>query len=130
MKELIDKSALVAEIENRIKETESMQPKFDQFWAGQISAFKGILKILDTLAVKEVENDRKFECPNIKIKDAIEISSRMKYISEDLKPIAEFIMDYCSWNLHKNEWNQPTIEVPLFRVLDALTQRGKPYCCG
>lgn len=31
--ELIDKAVVVAEIENRIKETESMQPKFDQFWA-------------------------------------------------------------------------------------------------
>ena len=130
MKELIDKSALVAKIENRIKETESMRPMVDPFWEGQISAFDSVLKILDTLEVKEVKNDRKFECPNIKIKDAIEISSRMKYISEDLKPIAEFIMDYCSWNLHKDEWNQPTIEVPLFRVLDALAQRGKPYCCG
>jgi hypothetical protein len=38
--------------------TESMQPKFDQFWAGQISAFKGILKILDTIEVKESENER------------------------------------------------------------------------
>ena len=55
MTQYIDKDALVAEIEKRIKETESMQPKFDQFWAGQISAFKGILKILDTLEVKEVE---------------------------------------------------------------------------
>ena len=51
---LIDKSAVVAEIEKRIEETKGMQPKFDQFWAGQISAFKGILKILDTLEVKEV----------------------------------------------------------------------------
>lgn len=55
--ELINKSAVIAEIEKRIKETESMQPKFDQFWAGQISAFKGILKILDTLEVKEVDLD-------------------------------------------------------------------------
>jgi hypothetical protein len=54
---LIDKDALVAEIEKRIKETESMQPKFDQFWAGQISAFKGVLKILDTLEVKEVQEE-------------------------------------------------------------------------
>ena len=54
MEEYINKSALVAEIEKRIKETESMQPKFDQFWAGQISAFKGVLKILNTLEVKEV----------------------------------------------------------------------------
>ena len=52
---LIDKSALVAEIERRIEETKSMQPKFDQFWAGQISAFKGVLKILDTLEMKEVD---------------------------------------------------------------------------
>ena len=29
-----------------------------------------------------------------------------------------------------NRWeeNQPTLTVPLFRVLDALIQKGKPYC--
>ena len=53
MTHLIDKSTLVTEIKKRINETESMLPKFDQFWAGQISAFKGILKIIDTLEVKE-----------------------------------------------------------------------------
>lgn len=58
--ELIDKAAVVAEIEKRIKETESMQPKFDQFWAGQISAFKGILKILDTLEVKKGDSTDAF----------------------------------------------------------------------
>ena len=58
---LIDKDALVAEIERRIKETESMQPKFDQFWAGQISAFKGILKILNTLEVKEVDLEKEID---------------------------------------------------------------------
>ena len=87
-----------------------------------------ILSFINTLEVKKVEE--KFERPNIKIKDAIEVSSRMKYIDEDLKPIADFIMDYASWNLHKDEWNQPVLEVPLFRVLDALAQRGKPYCCA
>lgn len=51
MAQYIEKSAVVAEIKKRIKETESMQPKFDQFWAGQISAFKGVLKIIDTLEV-------------------------------------------------------------------------------
>jgi len=59
MAQLIDKSALAAEIEKRIKETEPMKPKFDQFWAGQISAFKGVLKILDTLEVKEVDLEEK-----------------------------------------------------------------------
>jgi len=58
MEQYINKSDLVAEIENRIKETESMQPKFDQFWAGQISAFKGVLKLLDTLEVKEVDLEK------------------------------------------------------------------------
>ena len=57
MTQYIDKDVLVSEIEKRIKETESMQPKFDQFWAGQISAFKGILKILDTIEIKESEDE-------------------------------------------------------------------------
>lgn len=51
--EYISKSTLTAEIKKRIKETEFMQPKFDQFWAGQISAFKSILKILNTLETKD-----------------------------------------------------------------------------
>lgn len=56
---LIEKSVIVSELEKRIEETKGMQPKFDQFWAGQISAFKGVLKILDTLEVKEVEEPSK-----------------------------------------------------------------------
>ena len=119
---LIDKAAIVAEI-NRV--LNSYDP--NEITSGRY-ALVGLRDFIDTLEVKEVESDRKFECPNIKTEDAIEVSSRMKYIDEDLKPIAEFIMDYCSWNLHKDEWSQPTIEVPLFRVLDALVQRGKPYC--
>lgn len=55
MTQYIDKDKLIEEIEKRIKETKTMQPKFDQFWAGQISAFKGVLKILDALELKEVE---------------------------------------------------------------------------
>ena len=57
MEEYILKSDLVAEVEKRIKETKSMQPKFDQFWAGQISAFKGVLKILETIEVKDVQEE-------------------------------------------------------------------------
>jgi hypothetical protein len=69
-----------------------------------------------------------FYVPEISIKDAVEVTSRMQYIEDDMKPIADFIIDYAYWDLHKDEWNQPTITVPLFRVLDALIQRGKPYC--
>ena len=72
--------------------------------------------------------NEEFERPNININDAIEVSSRMKYIDDELKPIAEFILEYASWNLHKDEWSSPTLEVPVFRVLDALAQRGDPYC--
>lgn len=61
MAHLINKSAVVAEIEKRIEETKGMQPKFDQFWAGQISAFKGILKILDTIKVKEVDLKKEYD---------------------------------------------------------------------
>ena len=90
MVHLIDKDALVAEIEKRIQETESMQPKFDQFWAGQISAFKGILKILDTLEVKEVDLEKEIQdhvrnCLDVKfpttdieqIKKDVEYTARM-----------------------------------------------------
>ena len=42
----IDAEKLIAEIERRIEETKSMKPLFDQFWAGQISAFKGVRTII------------------------------------------------------------------------------------
>lgn len=61
MKRYINKDVLAAKIENRIKEIESMKPKFNQFWAGQISAFKGVLKILDTLETEEVNLEKEYE---------------------------------------------------------------------
>ena len=72
-------------------------------------------------------SEEKFDMPQTPIKETVEVSSRMNCIGEDLKPIAEFVLDYASWNLHRDEWGQPTLEVPLFRVLDALALRGKPY---
>ena len=125
MVQYIDKAALVAEIKERIETYNKGYANGDDRRA---DALEILLHDLDTIEVKEVEE--KFEHPNIKVKDAIEVSSRMKYVDEDLKPIADFIMNYASWNLHEDEWNQPVLEVPLFRVLDALVQRGKPYCCA
>ena len=61
MEQYINKAAVKAELEKRIEETKGMQPQFDQFWAGQISAFKGVLKILDTLEVKEVNLEKEYE---------------------------------------------------------------------
>jgi len=124
MAKYIDKAAVVAEIYKLKKSHDNWSCMGRSFHRD----YETLLSFIDTLEVKEVKE--KFECPNIKIKDTIEVSSRMKHVDEDLKPIADFIMEYASWNLHKDEWNHPVLEVPLFRVLDALIQRGKPYCEG
>ena len=55
-----------------------------------------------------------------KIKDAIEVSSRMKYIDNPkAKKVADFIMDYAFRDTEQVYTNN-TIIVPLYRVLDAL----------
>ena len=68
-----------------------------------------------------------YDVPNIPIKDSEVVTSRMKYIDDNLKPIAKFVMDYANWDLRKDEWNHPVATVPLFRVLDALAQNVKQY---
>lgn len=115
---LINKNALLADIE-----------RLDVFYNFSKSVEgAAILDNLRSFIDKSEVKAEEFECPNININDAIEVSSRMKYIDDELKPIAEFILEYASWNLHKDEWGSPTLEVPVFRVLDALAQKGKPYC--
>ena len=55
-----------------------------------------------------------------KIKDAVEVSSRMKYIDNPkAKKVAEFIIDYAFRDTEQVYTNN-TIIVPLYRVLDAL----------
>ena len=49
----IDSEKLMAEIERRIEETKSAKPSFDQFWAGQISAFEGARTIISSLQQEE-----------------------------------------------------------------------------
>lgn len=71
--------------------------------------------------------DEKYKIPNIPIHEDVSVTSRMQYIDDKLKPIAEFVLSYAGWNLHKEEWNHPVLEVPVFRVLDALITKGKPY---
>jgi hypothetical protein len=64
------------------------------------------------------------------IKNDISISSRLKYITneQDCK-IAEFIIDY-SFKDRQEIYTNGTILVPLYRVLDALIQKGEPYSEG
>ena len=118
MKQYIDKEKVEDILRNLLKEDDGSRICYNK-------AIQEVQMKIDELNAHEI-----FDKPDGSIKDAIEVSSRLKYIDKDLLPIAEFIMDYASWNLYKDEWNQPVIEVPLFRVLDALAQKGKPYCCS
>lgn len=61
------------------------------------------------------------------IKYDISVSSRINYITdEEHLKIIDFIIDY-SFKDSKEVYTNGTILVPLFRVLDAIGQKGKPY---
>lgn len=61
------------------------------------------------------------------IKNDISISSRLKYITDEqhLK-IIDFILDY-GFKDSKEVYTNGTILVPIYRVLDAISQNGQPY---
>ena len=61
------------------------------------------------------------------IKNSIEVTSRLKYIqSQQEREIVDFIIGY-SFKDSEEVYTNGTILVPLFRVLDAISQKGKPY---
>jgi hypothetical protein len=61
------------------------------------------------------------------IKNDISVSSRIKHITdEEQLKIIDFIIDY-SFKDKKEIYTNGTILVPLYRVLDAISQKGKPY---
>jgi hypothetical protein len=61
------------------------------------------------------------------IKNNVSVSSRLKYITnaEHIK-IVDFILDY-SFKDSQEVYTNGTILVPLFRVLDAIGQKGEQY---
>jgi hypothetical protein len=64
------------------------------------------------------------------MKNDISVSSRLKYITdEEQLKIIDFIIDY-SFKDSKEVYTNGTILVPLFRVLDAIIQKGEPYQGG
>ncbi len=64
------------------------------------------------------------------IKNDISVTSRIKHITnEEQLKIIDFIIDYSFKDKHELYTNG-TILVPLFRVLDAIVQKGKPYQQG
>jgi len=61
------------------------------------------------------------------IKEDLSIKSRLQYITdEEQLKIIDFIMDY-SFKDSKEVYTNGTILVPLFRVLDAIEQKGNQY---
>ena len=62
-----------------------------------------------------------------KIKNDVSVSSRLKHITdEEHLKIVDFIIDY-SFKDSQEVYTNGTILVPLFRVLDAISQKGKQY---
>ena len=61
------------------------------------------------------------------IKNTTEISSRLKHITdEESRKIVDFIIDY-AFKEDKQIYTNGTITVPLFRVIDAIIQKGERY---
>ena len=61
------------------------------------------------------------------IKKDISVSSRLQYITDDEQlKIVDFIIE-SSYKDSKEVYTNGTILVPLFRVLDAMSQKGEPY---
>jgi hypothetical protein len=64
------------------------------------------------------------------IKEDVAIKSRLQYITdEEQLKVIDFIIDY-SFKDSKEVYTNGTILVPLFRVLDAIDQKGNQYQTG
>lgn len=61
------------------------------------------------------------------VKTDVAVASRIQHITDekDLE-IVDFITEY-SFKDEKQVYTNGTVLVPLFRVLDAIIQKGKPY---
>ena len=61
------------------------------------------------------------------VKNDISVSSRLRYITDEKDTkVADFIMDY-AFKDEKEVYTNGAILVPLFRVLDAISQKGEQY---
>ena len=60
----------------------------------------------------------------------VSIKNKLQYITdEEQLKVIDFIMDY-SFKDSKEVYTNGTILVPLFRVLDAMEQKGNQYQTG
>lgn len=65
------------------------------------------------------------------VKKDISISSRLsdKTLTEEQIKVIDFIINY-SFKDNKEIYTNGTILVPLYRVIDAITQKGENYISG
>jgi hypothetical protein len=62
----------------------------------------------------------------VEIKNDISVKSRLDGMTDEQLKIIDFIIDY-SFKDNQEIYTNGTILVPLFRVLDAISQGGKEY---
>lgn len=104
MNKYIDAEKLIAEIEKRIEETKSMKPAFDQFWAGQISAFKGVRNIIDSLQKEESGVWIKIDADH-PLPDGQEVIGYNKeWVHEDFNPSGTRIGFLSDGGFHSAKW--------------------------
>ena len=60
------------------------------------------------------------------IKNDISVKSRLAGMTDEELKIIDFIIDY-SFKDREEVYTNGTILVPLYRVLDAISQKGKQY---
>ncbi len=60
------------------------------------------------------------------IKNDISVKSRLVGMTDDQLKIIDFIIDY-SFKDKEEVYTNGTVLVPLFRVLDAISQQGNQY---
>jgi hypothetical protein len=61
------------------------------------------------------------------VKKDISVSSRVQYITDEKDAkVVDFIMEY-AFKDEKEVYSNGAILVPLFRVLDAISQKGEQY---
>lgn len=81
----------------------------------------------DGMINKKTMNDNKQSMKQEEIKNDVSVMSRLKYITdEEHLKIIDFIIDY-SFKDSQEVYTNGTILVPLFRVLDAIEQKGEQY---
>jgi len=62
----------------------------------------------------------------VEIKNDISVKSRLAGMTDEQLKVIDFIIDY-SFKDNKEVYTNGTILVPLFRVLDAISQEGNQY---